>query len=85
LAKNPEDRYASAAELAEDLERVRSGLPPGAEDPEETEKMIVPPPPLPRAETSERRERPSNRPLRRPSKPPATTEDAGAGSSLCWV
>ncbi|MDQ3964975.1 MAG: Stk1 family PASTA domain-containing Ser/Thr kinase [Actinomycetota bacterium] len=47
LAKNPEDRYASAAELAEDLERARSGLPPVAEDPEETEKMIVLPPPLP--------------------------------------
>ncbi|MBA3474118.1 MAG: serine/threonine protein kinase, partial [Rubrobacter sp.] len=30
LAKSPEDRYASAAELADDLERVRSGLPPAA-------------------------------------------------------
>jgi serine/threonine-protein kinase len=28
LAKDPEDRYASAAELADDLERVRSGLSP---------------------------------------------------------
>jgi eukaryotic-like serine/threonine-protein kinase len=28
LAKEPEDRYASAAELAEDLRRVRDGLPP---------------------------------------------------------
>jgi eukaryotic-like serine/threonine-protein kinase len=28
LAKSPEDRYASAAELAEDLGRVRDGLPP---------------------------------------------------------
>ena len=28
LAKNPEDRYASAAALAEDLLRVRDGLPP---------------------------------------------------------
>ena len=27
LAKNPEDRYASATELADDLEQVRSGLP----------------------------------------------------------
>ena len=28
LAKNPEDRYASAAALAEDLRRARDGLPP---------------------------------------------------------
>jgi serine/threonine-protein kinase len=28
LSKRPEDRYASAAELAEDLRRVRDGLPP---------------------------------------------------------
>ena len=28
LAKRPEDRYASAAELAEDLRRIRDGLPP---------------------------------------------------------
>jgi eukaryotic-like serine/threonine-protein kinase len=42
LAKNPEDRYASAAELAEDLERVRSGLPQTAEGPEETEKTSMP-------------------------------------------
>jgi serine/threonine-protein kinase len=28
LAKKPEDRYGSAAELAEDLRRVRGGLPP---------------------------------------------------------
>ena len=32
LAKDPEDRYASATELADDLERVRSGLPPAAVD-----------------------------------------------------
>src|SRR3712207_1206904 len=30
LAKRPEDRYASAAELAEDLRRVRDGFPPPA-------------------------------------------------------
>src|SRR3712207_324170 len=28
LAKRPEDRYSSATELAEDLRRVRDGLPP---------------------------------------------------------
>ncbi|MDP8950469.1 MAG: Stk1 family PASTA domain-containing Ser/Thr kinase [Actinomycetota bacterium] len=33
LAKNPEDRYASAAVLAEDLRRVRDGLPPLAAGP----------------------------------------------------
>ena len=36
LAKNPEDRYASAAELIDDLERVRSGLPPAVEKTEKT-------------------------------------------------
>ena len=34
LAKRPEDRYASAAQLAEDLRRVRDGLPPLAAGPE---------------------------------------------------
>jgi serine/threonine protein kinase len=33
LAKDPEDRYASATELVEDLRRVRDGLPPVAADP----------------------------------------------------
>jgi serine/threonine protein kinase len=33
LAKDPEDRYESAAELAEDLRRVRYGLPPIAAGP----------------------------------------------------
>jgi serine/threonine-protein kinase len=36
LAKNPEDRYASATELADDLERVRSGLPLAAVSAEKT-------------------------------------------------
>ncbi|MDP9474955.1 MAG: protein kinase, partial [Actinomycetota bacterium] len=47
LAKNPEDRYASAAVLANDLDRVRSGLPPVAVDAAETEKITTLMPPLP--------------------------------------
>ena len=48
LAKKPEDRYASAAELADDLERVRSGLPPTAAASEKTtEQMTAPLPPSP--------------------------------------
>jgi serine/threonine protein kinase len=48
LAKKPEDRYASAAELADDLERVRSGLPPTAAASEKTtEQMTAPLPPNP--------------------------------------
>jgi tRNA A-37 threonylcarbamoyl transferase component Bud32 len=43
LAKNPEDRYASAAELAEDLER--SDLPPFAAGTEKTEEVTAPLPP----------------------------------------
>ena len=46
MAKVPEERYASAAALAEDLERVRSGLPPVAADAQKTEKMTAPLPPL---------------------------------------
>ncbi|MCA1715540.1 MAG: Stk1 family PASTA domain-containing Ser/Thr kinase [Actinobacteria bacterium] len=43
LAKNPENRYASAAELADDLERVRSGLPPAAAGMEKTAPLAPPP------------------------------------------
>ena len=46
MAKDPEERYASAVALAEDLERVRSGLPPVAADAQKTEKMTAPLPPL---------------------------------------
>ena len=52
LAKKPEDRYASAAELADDLERVRSGLPPTAAALEKTtEQMTAPLPPSPGGRT----------------------------------
>jgi eukaryotic-like serine/threonine-protein kinase len=48
LAKNPEDRYASAAELADDLERVRARLPPAAGGTEKTAAMTTPLAPPPR-------------------------------------
>jgi eukaryotic-like serine/threonine-protein kinase len=50
LAKDPEDRYASAVELAEDLERVRSGLPPLVLDAEKTTREMVTAPLLPTEE-----------------------------------
>jgi serine/threonine-protein kinase len=43
LAKNPEDRYASAAELADDLERAGSGLPLAAVDTEKTTATMTTP------------------------------------------
>jgi eukaryotic-like serine/threonine-protein kinase len=46
LAKNPEDRYASAAALSDDLERVRSDLSPAAADTQKAETITVPLPPL---------------------------------------
>jgi tRNA A-37 threonylcarbamoyl transferase component Bud32 len=44
LAKDPEDRYASAVELADDLERVQSGLTPlrGATEKTTTEMITAP-------------------------------------------
>ena len=41
LAKNPEDRYASATALANDLEKVRSRLSLAPEGPEKTEEMAT--------------------------------------------
>src|SRR5215210_3534516 len=46
LAKDPEDRYPSAAALANDLQRVRSGLPLAGADAKKTARMAAPPPPL---------------------------------------
>jgi serine/threonine protein kinase len=49
LAKNQENRYASATELADDLERVRSGLPLGTVETDKTAVMAAPLSPLPAA------------------------------------
>jgi tRNA A-37 threonylcarbamoyl transferase component Bud32 len=42
LAKRPEDRYAGAVELAEDLRRIRDGLPPLAAGPGESTTAQMP-------------------------------------------
>lgn len=42
LAKDPEERYPSAGALADDLERIRSGLPPAAAGAAETQVMTTP-------------------------------------------
>jgi eukaryotic-like serine/threonine-protein kinase len=49
LAKHPEDRYPSAAALANDLERIRSGGPQAAVEAKTTAEMAAPLPPLPAA------------------------------------
>lgn len=60
LAKKPEDRYASAAALADDLERVRSGLPPTAAASEKMPEQMTPPfPPSPVGGTREAAVQPS--------------------------
>jgi serine/threonine-protein kinase len=49
LAKDPEDRYLSAAALANDLERIRSGRSPVDVEAKTTAEMAAPLPPLPAA------------------------------------
>jgi tRNA A-37 threonylcarbamoyl transferase component Bud32 len=49
LGKTPEDRYPSAAALANDLERIRSGRSPAAVEAKTTAEMAAPLPPLPAA------------------------------------
>ncbi len=51
LAKDPEERYPSAAALAEDLERVRTGLPPAAAFSEKTDPVTAPLPSSPEGRT----------------------------------
>ena len=64
LAKDPENRYASAGDLAEDLERVRSGLSPLVVDAEKTTREMVTAPLLSTGE---------NRPKRTALRPLATS------------
>lgn len=64
LAKGPEDRYASAAALVNDLERVHSGLPLAVADNMKTAKMAAPPLPLSAA--------PDQRTAKTVFQPPAT-------------
>ena len=64
LAKDPENRYASAGDLAEDLERVRSGLPPLVVDAEKTTREMDAAPLLSTGE---------NRPKRTALRPLATS------------
>jgi serine/threonine protein kinase len=64
LAKNPENRYASASDMAEDLERVRSGLSPLVVDAEKTTREMVTAPLLSTGE---------NRPKRTALRPLATS------------
>jgi hypothetical protein len=70
LAKKPEDRYASASELADDLERVRSGLPPTAVDKEKTAAMAAPLSPLPAAPEGQTAKTAVRQPVAAPVKPP---------------
>jgi tRNA A-37 threonylcarbamoyl transferase component Bud32 len=47
LAKEPKDRYPSAAALADDLARIQAGLAPSVVDAEKTKLIAAPLPPLP--------------------------------------
>ena len=51
LAKDPQDRYPSAAALADDLARLQSGRAPTVVDAEKTKLMAAPLPPLPQDKT----------------------------------
>ena len=72
LAKDPEDRYASAVELADDLERVRSGLPSLVADAEKTTKEMVTAPLLSTGE-----KRPKGMILRPPAVSPIEVFESG--------
>ncbi|MDP8951220.1 MAG: protein kinase, partial [Actinomycetota bacterium] len=80
LAKDPEARYASAAELADDLDRVRSGLPPAAVDAQKTTAaMAAPLPPLPTASAKSPQERTAKTAVRPPIAPPPRAPGPGGG------
>ncbi len=74
LAKNPEDRYGSATKLADELERVRSGLAPAAVDTEKTTAAmttpLAPPP-------TTLRERTAKTAVRSPAAPPLSVPGRG--------
>src|SRR5215210_508597 len=72
LAKDPEDRYASAVELADDLEWVRSDLPSLVADAEKTTREMVTAPLL-----STEEKRPKGMTLRPPAVSPIKVFESG--------